>query len=152
MRAPNYDEDVRAIEALIDRQFASLSWARGEPADWERFAADFVDDAPLYAAARPAQGQSVRQFIERMKGLAGTGLYSFHETVLGTEVRIFGNVAVALAGCEITENDTDVSRSVEALLLIKDEGRWRIAAQAWDGENDANPLPPDLTQGRDGDR
>ena len=56
-------------------------------------------------AARPAQRQSVEAFVERTKGLAGTKLRSFHETVLGTEVRVFGNVAVALAACEMAENN-----------------------------------------------
>ena len=64
-----------------------------------------VRDAPLYAAARPVKAQSAQDFVARMKGLAGTKLRSFAEAVLGVEVRIFGNMAVAIAGCEITEND-----------------------------------------------
>jgi hypothetical protein len=34
-----------------------------------------------------------------MKGLAATMLHSFKETVLGTDVHVFSNVAVALAAC-----------------------------------------------------
>ena len=34
----------------------------------------------------------------------------------------FGNIGVALAACEVTENDMAANRGVEALLLIKDEG------------------------------
>lgn len=147
MSNPDHDSDVRAIEALIARQFACLGWAPGRPADWDGFAADFFRDAPLYPAARPARAQSVGAFVERMKGLAQGSMRSFEERVLGTEIRVFGNVAVAVAGCEITENDAEVSRSVEMLLLIRDEGVWRIAAQAWDGESGANPLPFDLSGG-----
>ena len=79
-----------------------------------------------------------------MKGLTGTKLRSFAEAVLGVEVRIFGNMAVAIAGCEITENDADVNRGVEMFLLVKDTGAWRIAAQAWDTERDGRRLPADL--------
>ena len=57
---------------------------------------------------------------------------------------IFGNVAVAVAGCEITENDTDVTRGVEMLMLVKGAGAWRIAAQAWDTERDGRRLSVDL--------
>ena len=57
-----------------------------------------------------------------MKNLVGTKLRSFQEVVLGTEVRVFGNVAVALAACEMTENDGAVNRGVEMLLLIKNGG------------------------------
>lgn len=100
--------------------------------------------APLYAAARPVKSQSAQDFVDRMKGLAGTKLRSFAEAVLGVEVRVFGNVAVAVAGCEITENDADVTRGVEMLLLVKDAGAWWIAAQAWDTERDGRRLPVDL--------
>jgi ketosteroid isomerase-like protein len=136
--------DVVAIEALVARQFASLSWAPGKPPDWEAFAADFYPDAALYPAARPAKRQTVEAFVERMKGLAATSLCSFNETVLGTEVRVFGNVAVALAACEIIENEAGVSRGVEALLLAKEEGRWRIVSQAWDNESESKPIPARL--------
>jgi hypothetical protein len=82
-----------------------------------------------------------------MKGLAGTKLHSFHETVLGTEVQVFGNVAVAVAACEMRENDAEVNRGVEMLLLVKDEGAWRIVAHAWDTETPTRPIPPNLLGG-----
>jgi hypothetical protein len=115
---------------MIARQFGSLTWTTETPANWDTFAADFFPEATLYPAARPAQRQTVEAFVERMKGLAGTKLRSFHEVVVGTEVRVFGNIAVALAACEMTENDGQVNRGVEMLLLIKDEGAWRIVSQA----------------------
>jgi hypothetical protein len=93
---------------------------------------------------RPAERQSVDAFVARMQGLAGTTVQTFHERVLGTEVRVFGNVAVAIAGCEITENGTEASRSVEMLLLVKDGGRWRIVSQAWDRESPSSPMPHSL--------
>jgi hypothetical protein len=63
--------------------------------------------------------------------------------VLGTHVGVFGNVAVALAACENTENGSTVTRNVEALLLVKD-GTWKIAAQAWDKADAARPVPAEL--------
>ena len=70
-------------------------------------------------------------------------LRSFREGVVGT-VRVFGNVAVALAACEMTKIDAEVSRGVEMLLLVKTDGAWRIAAQAWDAEGPSKPIPPHL--------
>jgi hypothetical protein len=144
MEAEEHGDDVRAIERLIARQFGSLTWTPETSANWDAFAADFFPEASLYPAARPAQRQTVEAFVERMKGLAGTKLRSFHETALRTEVRVFGNVAVALAACEMTENDGQVSRGVEMLLLIKNEGVWRIVSQAWDTESPSEPIPGDL--------
>ncbi|WP_410971738.1 hypothetical protein, partial [Salmonella sp. SAL4437] len=82
---------------IIARQLASLSWTSVISADWDKFAADFFPEAALYPAARPAKRQTVEAFMERMKSLEGTKLRSFEEAVLGTEIRVFGNVAIALA-------------------------------------------------------
>jgi hypothetical protein len=60
-------------------------------------------------------------FVDRMKGLAATKARSFDEMMLGTEVSVFGNTAVALAGCEFIENETEVSRGVEGLLLVQSD-------------------------------
>jgi ketosteroid isomerase-like protein len=141
MEADTHRDDVQAIEAVIMRQFTSLSWTVGTSADWAGFAADFCPDASLYPAARPAKRQTVQAFIERMKGLSGMKLHSFGEAVLGTEIQVFGNVAVAVAACEITENGADVQRGVEMLLLIKNAGVWRIVSQAWDTESPLQPIP-----------
>lgn len=141
-------DDIREIEALIARQFASLNWTTEAPANWDVFASDFFPEAALYPAARPAKRQSVEAFVERMRRLAASNLRSFHERVLGTEVRVFGNAAVAIAVCETTENETERNRSVEMMLLIKTDGAWQIVSQAWDHETLSNPIPPALLPGR----
>ena len=151
MHTDERSDDVRAIEALIARQFASLSWAPGTSADWDAFAADFFPEASLYPAARPAKRQTVEAFIERMKGLAGTKLRSLQEAVLGTEIHVFGNVAVAVAACKMTENGAEVNRGVEMLLLIKNEGAWRIVSQAWDMESPSKRIPLHLVGGVTGE-
>ncbi len=144
MDANEHRDDVQAIEAVIARQFASLSWTPGTPADWNGFAADFTPEASLYPAARPAKRQTVEAFMERMKSLEGTKLRSFEEAVLRTEIRVFGNVAVALAVCKMTENGSEVHRGVEMLLLIKNAGGWQIVSQAWDIESPSQPIPRHL--------
>ncbi len=138
-------DDIRAIEAIVRRQFDSLNWREGTSAEWRAFAADFAPEASLYAAARPARPQSVGGFVDRMKGLAKGPLRSFAEAALGIDIRVFGNVAVAIAGCAMTENGDLASRGVEMMLLVKSEGRWQIASQAWDTERSSLPLPDDLT-------
>lgn len=136
--------DVRAIREIIARQFRSLSWSPDLPADWDMFLADFHADASLYPAARPVQKQLPHAFVERMAGLAESRLETFEETVLGTEVSVFGNVAIAAAGCEITENQRETTRGVEMLLLVKDSGRWKIVGQAWDTESSTDRMPAQL--------
>lgn len=136
--------DEAAIRALIARQFASLSWSTDRPAAWDRFAADFLPGAPLYPAARPAAAQTVDGFVDRMQRLAATSLPELDEALLGAEIRVFGNVAVATAACGMRENGGQATRTVEMLLLVKTDGAWKIAAQAWDRESTTNPIPPEL--------
>jgi len=140
------DADVHEIRELIARQFRSMSWAEGSAPDWTSFNQDFLPGALLYPAARPAKPQTLSQFAERMSSLVGSTLHSFDETVLGSTVRVYGNVAVAAVACENRENTSSVNRNVEMMLLVKTDGNWRIAAQAWDREDAANPLTPAVWQ------
>ncbi len=119
-------------------------WSPGTRADWARFSADFLPDASLFPAARPARRQTLKAFIARMDGVAQGALRSFEEKTLGMQVLVFGNVAVALAASEMLENGTEVNHDVSGYLLLKDEGRWRIAAHAWDKASDQKPVPEHL--------
>ncbi len=139
--------DVSLIREIVRTQFGSLAWTRDEDPNWVAFAKGFLPDARLFPAARPVRPQTIDQFIERMKGLRAEGkLVSFEETPLGCAVRVFGNVAVAFAACEMLENDSTVTRDVSAIVLVRDTGTWRIAAQAWDVEAESNRIPSDLAE------
>jgi len=137
-------DDYEAIRAIIGRQFGSLNWTSTTPANWSAFVGDFLPGASLYPAARPANAQKPEEFVERMKGLATSKLRSFSQAALGHEIRVFGNVAVAVAVCQITENETQVTRNIEMMLLLKTERRWQIVSQAWDTESESKPIPADL--------
>jgi len=137
-------ENRDAIRGIIERQFGSLTWTAVSSPDWSAFERDFLPGASLYPAARPAKSQKPEEFVERMKGLAATRLRSFKEVPLGHEIRVFGNVAVAVAVCEITENEAQVTRGIEMMLLVKTEGRWQIVSQAWDTEGVSKPILADL--------
>ena len=137
-------DDETAIRALIGAHFESLTWTPTTGADWDTFAADFLPDASLFPAARPAQARTLDGFIERMNGVAQGSLRSFEEHTLGMRVLAFGNVAVVLAASEMLENGTDVNHDVSAYLLVKSEGEWRIAAHAWDQASEEMPVPESL--------
>ena len=139
--------DEVAIRAVIDRQFASLSWDENVAPGWDDFAGDFLDGASLYPAARPARRANVADFVGRMRDLSATSLQSLREMVLGADIRVFGNIAVAAVAAEMIENGTETNRSVEMMLLVKSEGHWKIVAQAWDKASETNPLPDALVSG-----
>jgi len=138
--AQDRERDIEAVRRTVERQFAALTWDEGSPADWDGFVSDFMPEAVLFPAARPAAAE----FVSRMKRLSATTLSSLGEELRGVDVTVFGNVAVAAAVCAMTENGTQAGESVEMMLLVKDEGRWRIAAQAWDKAGADNPVPETL--------
>ena len=133
--------DENAIRALIGAHFQGLKWTPTTQADWSTFAADFLPDASLFPAARPARAKTLDEFIERMNSVAQGSLRSFEERTLGMQVLVFGNVAVVLAASELVENGTEVNHDVSGYLLVKDEGEWRIAAHAWDHASEQMPVP-----------
>jgi hypothetical protein len=136
--------DLQAIKALIGAHFDALHWNTGTGPDWETFAADFLPDASLYGAARPVRRQTLEGFITRMNGLIGETLQSFEEKTIGMQVLVFGNVAVVLAASEMLENGTEVNHDVSGYLVLKDGGKWHIAAHAWDKATQQNPVPENL--------
>lgn len=117
------EAEIAAIREVIARQFASISWSPERPSDWSAFKADYLAEAVLFPAARPVAPKSVEAFVERMKGVAENQLESLQETLLGAEIRVFGNIAIAMATCGMVENGGDLQRGVEATLLVREDGR-----------------------------
>jgi hypothetical protein len=56
----------------------------------------------------------------------------------------FGNVAVVLAMSELLENGSEVNHDISGYLLVKSDGRWSIAAHAWDQASPEKPPPDEL--------
>ena len=144
MNKDSVDTDRQKIRALIEQQFQSLSWSKGRDGNWPAFENDFLDGARLFPGARPVKSTTVPEFVNRMQSLSKSSLGQLDETCLGAKIDVFGNVAVAMAVCELVENGTRTSHNVEALLLVKTGGEWKIAAQAWDTAAEGSELPDEL--------
>lgn len=141
-------DDVTAIRAVIGEHFEAMAWKPGSEPDWDRFRADFVDGAQLFGAARPAQPRSVDGFIERMETVARKNLHTFEEHTRTMKILHFGNIAVVLAMSEMCENDSDVNHDISGYLMVKSEGKWSIAAHAWDQASAQRPVPDNLREGQ----
>ena len=146
MTDAQHEQDLEAIRHLITQQFASMTWTEEREADWSAFGADFLADAPLFPASRPVEARSVPNFLTRMKALPSEGLTSFEQSLGGTKIMLFGNIAVAFGVCENLENRSTAQRGIEAFLLVKDGSVWRIAAQAWDIERDGLSVPEEFLE------
>ena len=141
----NSDSEESQIRALIGAHFDALKWSPGSNPDWKTFSTDFLPEARLFPAARPVRATTRDAFIERMNRVVAQGnLQDFEEHTLGMTVQRFGNLAVVMAASELLENKEEVNHDVSGYLLVKSEGRWRIAAHAWDKASDDNPVPEQL--------
>ena len=126
-------QDHHEIAALITAQFRALSWDEEKPADTETLTNAYLEKAQLFSSTRPAQAQSAIDFASRMTALRDNGrLDAFEEVGRGLHIWITGNIAVAMAGCEMHENRTTVTEDISAFLLVKNPDGWSIAAHAWD--------------------
>jgi hypothetical protein len=98
----------------------------------------------LFGAARPVQSRTLEAFIERMETVARANLTSFEEHTKGMKILRFGNIAVVLAMSELLENGSEINHDISGYLLVKSDGRWLIAAHAWDQADVEKPVPDDL--------
>ena len=131
-RAAAMTSDELQIRELIHRQCGDISCAVDTPLDWLTCSRDFFDGALVFQAHRPVDAIPVEHLSTRMGELRDcTDAAHRRERVTHVEVLIFERVAVALAGCQLLDDERDVTCDVNAFLLIKDQGRWLIASQAW---------------------
>ena len=137
-------DDESEIRALIGEHFEAMRWNSECGPDWERFRKDFLPDARLFGAARPVTARTLNEFIERMETVARANLHAFEEHTHGMQILRFGNVCVVLAMSELLENGKDVGHDISGFLLVKSDGRWSIAAHAWDQAGEGKPVPQDL--------
>ncbi|MDU8911340.1 nuclear transport factor 2 family protein [Aestuariicoccus sp. MJ-SS9] len=137
-------DDDTEIRALIGAHFEGMRWGPETEPDWDRFRQDFMPEAILLGAARPVTVRSLETFVDRMEAVARANLHSFEEHTKGMQILRFGNIAVVLAMSELLENGADVSHDISGYLLVKSEGRWSIAAHAWDQAGEGKPVPDAL--------
>ena len=137
-------DDEEAIRVLIGEHFEAMGWESGTDPDWDRFRKDFLPGAQLFGAARPVQARTVDGFIERMETVARKNLHTFEEHTRGMKILRFGNIAVVLAMSEMFENAEEENHDISGYLIVKSEGRWSIAAHAWDQAAEDKPAPDEL--------
>ncbi len=125
--------DYKKIQTLIYQQFESLQWTDTTQANWPLFESGFNECATLFPAKRPVAPITPKQFQQRMSNLKTKNiLFSFNEKVTACDIRIYGNIATAIVGCEMQENNSTYTHDVNIMILLKNENQWRIVSQAWD--------------------
>ena len=151
--------DVASPEAIVTAAYRSLDRRPGDPFDWDRFRSLFHPRAMLLPKTEQTGG-TPRAFTpgefaawidERhaeVSPIGGPKDRGFTEEELRSELRRFGDVAHVLSTYQkrFWDDERILGRGVNSFQLVYQDGRWWIVSIAWDEENGAGPLPPDLVE------
>lgn len=148
-------DDVASPEAIVRAVYASTSGPAEvvEERDWDRLRALFLPGArfvlvrwlsPDGEESEVLRSWDVEGFIETARGFYRES--SFYEREIAHEIDRFGNVAQVFSTYESrvdADDDTPVSRGINAVQVVFAEDRWWIARLVWDVESPSNPIPPE---------
>lgn len=143
--------DVASPESLVAALYDVISGPADEERDWDRFRGLFLSDARLIMGRRPDGGPGageelavadIEEFIP-----AATAQYAedgFWEREIAGRVDRFGHVAHAWSTFETRVGSPDsepVGQGINSVQMVREAGRWRIAAITWDVELPGQRIP-----------
>jgi hypothetical protein len=143
----------QTIEGVMTELYASVTRLPGKPFEWDRLRAIMLPNTLILPQMRQTQGQSrimnVDAFIEWIdsgwRSIIGTERdQGFFERQTNLVVDQYGDIAQAFTTYEKGpwEPRQIQGRGINAVQLIRRDGRWWILSITWDEENTAGPLPP----------
>jgi hypothetical protein len=144
--------DHSTVGGVMAELYASVTRAPGKPFEWERLRAIMLPGAVMLPQRRQTQGanriMSVDDFINWIdagwKPIIGTDRdRGFFERQTNLVVEEYGDIAHAFTTYEKGpyEPRQIQGRGINAVQLVKRDGRWYILSITWDEENTAGPLP-----------
>lgn len=141
--------DVGTIDSVTAALYATISGAKGEARQWERFLTLFHPNAhmiPMRCGATRciAQYMTPAEYQQRADSLLKS--MGFVERELTRRIDRFGAMAQVYSSyASFRDGETaPFSRGINTLQLFWDGTRWWILNIAWDDERPDNPLPGDM--------
>ena len=138
---------------LVTELYKLVTVEAGNLPDWEKVRAMFIDEAVIVLRTGPESTtvfsldgfvDDFVSFIER-ENVQKTG---FVERIVRMKPMEFGDTAHVLVLYESSIPGVRPPRQgVDSFLLIRKDGRWRIAAVANELPTPDNPVPAELTEG-----
>lgn len=143
--------DVMSPESVVAALYDVISGPADEERDWDRFRGLFRPGARLVLGRRPDGGPGASEEVA-VADLdefvpAAASQYAedgFWEREIAGRIDRFGNVAHAWSTYEtrVGSPDSDpVARGINSVQMVREAGRWRIAALAWDVELPDQRIP-----------
>ncbi len=141
---------VASVSAIIKSLYDSISFKKGDTADWKKMRSLFIPDGRLLIPKRATTDSislTTEQFVERGKivfaneTFAGKG---FRETEIARREEAFGFIRHIFSAYEAVLSDIDdivIGRGINSIQLLWESDRWWIVSMVWDDERPDNPMP-----------
>ena len=147
--APPAEADTAAIEATLDELYRAFDFDAGGEADWSAIRALALDGAVFVApvaAGRPVRAVGTEEFLRdfrRYVASAEVRATGLHERIVAVRVDRFGAVAHAYVAFEgsLPATGTAVSRGLDSVQLVLDQGRWKLVSFTTQYASADAPLP-----------
>ncbi len=142
--------DVASPEAVVRAMYETINRPPGEPFDWDRFRGLFLPQATMIPSLEQTGGafrvMSVEDFIswvDEQTTVGGPTDRGFREEQIASRTERYGDIAQVFSTYQKRfRDDTEIlGRGINSIQLVHTEGRWWVAAVAWDEEVGAGPLP-----------
>jgi hypothetical protein len=146
----NYVSDEVQVQQLIEGLYGTVSFDAGQVPAWDRARSFFLPEAVVVFAPRTegsAQVMDLEGWVQDFisfyedRHLETRG---FRETIAGMEVTVYGNIAHAFVVFEPRVGpdwDAPSVPGVDAINLVKHDGRWWIASITTQFSSDTHPIP-----------
>lgn len=149
-RPPADPADVASPEAVVDALYETVTRRPGEPFGMERMRTLFLPTARLIPNVEQTGGTFVTfsadeyaALVDSLTVVGGPQDRGFQEEELARRVEVYGDVAHVFSTYRKGYFGLDelLGRGVNAIQMVRAEGRWWVTHMAWDEENGAGPLP-----------
>jgi hypothetical protein len=149
-QAPNPNHQT--IEGVMTELYASVTRKPGEPFAWDRLRAIMLPGGIMLPQRRQTQGESRMMRVDDFIGWIDAGWRNvigtpndrgFFERQTNLVVDQYGDIANAFTTYEKGpyEPRQIQGRGINAVQLVRRDGRWWILSITWDEEPTAGPLP-----------
>lgn len=143
---PARPADVGTLDGLMRAFYETINVAADAPRQWDRDRTLYAPWIRFVAIASPTSGDDKvavydhEAFVAFAEPLVRAGIV---ERELGRIVRRYGNIASVESSYELTVG-REVGRGVNYIQAYFDGRRWWITSVAWQTEDAAHPIPPEL--------
>ena len=145
----DFSADAASVDALIKSFYEALSFMEGTSPDLERFRNLFASGAAPCSRTTPGAvlTTDLEGFIANLTGRIRTGtVKSLVESEIGRSTQAFGDIVQVFSAYRKALNGVSPDqavRGVNALQVVRRDGRWRIASIAWEDESPGRTIPPE---------